>query len=52
MDHVLYHGRALAIVYDRTGTHYGLGAGLRVLVDGRLAASTAELEPLSVNVCV
>ena len=38
LDGVHYHGHLLAIMYDKTGEHYGRGAGLRVYVDGAEAA--------------
>lgn len=34
LDGILYHGRAVTVLYDRTGNRYNRGAGLRVLVDG------------------
>jgi len=34
LDAVLYHGHILTIFYDKTGTRYHRGAGLRVLADG------------------
>jgi hypothetical protein len=43
LDRVRYHGRWLAVVYDRTGKRYGHGAGLRVFVDGRLLVTGASL---------
>jgi hypothetical protein len=43
LDNVLYHGRALAIVWDRTGQKYGKGAGLTVLVDGQPIAHSNDL---------
>jgi len=53
LDRVRYHGRALTILYDKSGERYGRGKGLRVLADGReIAASstlsrvTAPLPPL------
>jgi len=58
LDGVPYHGRSLAIVWDRTGDRYGRGAGLAVWADGvELARSPtlaritaplprAEIEPL------
>jgi len=47
LDNVLYHGRCLTIVYDRTGGRYGVGSGLRVLADGALVAHSAALGRLS-----
>jgi hypothetical protein len=35
LDNVLYHGRILTIMWDRTGRKYGRGAGLTVLVNGK-----------------
>jgi len=34
LDRVLYHGRMLTVLWDRTGQRYGRGQGLRVLIDG------------------
>ncbi len=34
LDDVAYHGRRLAIVWDRDGNRYGQGVGLSVIVDG------------------
>lgn len=33
VDGVRYHGRDITILFDRDGTHYGKGKGLRVLAD-------------------
>jgi len=46
LDGLPYHGHLLTIVYDKTGTHYHRGRGLRVLVDGKQLASRATLGPL------
>lgn len=43
LDGVPYHGHSLSVVWDRTGRHYGLGAGLSLLADGRLLAHRSEL---------
>ena len=49
-DHVLVHGRVLAVVWDQSGTVYGRGAGLRLWVDGVLKATAPNLDtPLSVS---
>jgi hypothetical protein len=34
LDNVLYHGRILTILWDRTGEKYRKGSGLRVFADG------------------
>jgi hypothetical protein len=47
LDNVLYHGRILSIVYDKTGGHYGKGKGLHVLADGKEIAASATLVRLT-----
>jgi hypothetical protein len=44
LDGVRYHGHEVAILWDRAGTRYYRGAGLIVLVDGKLVAHSARLE--------
>jgi hypothetical protein len=47
LEDVPYRGRAVTIIWDRDGSRYGLGAGLRVSVDGRTVAQSERLEPVS-----
>lgn len=47
LDHVLYHGHEIAIVWDRNGSHYGRGAGLHVLVDGNVVAGAPKIGKLT-----
>ena len=49
LENVPYRGHLVAIVWDRTGTHYDRGPGLQVFVDGRLAGSSPTLGKLSVK---
>ena len=49
LDDLPYRGHRLAVVWDRTGERYALGSGLHVLVDGRKLASSARLEPMTVE---
>ena len=35
LDQVSYHGKILTILWDKTGTKYGRGKGLRVFANGR-----------------
>ena len=44
LDGVKYHGHMLTILWDKDGTRYGRGPGLRVLVDGKEMARTDKLE--------
>jgi len=39
----MYHGRALTILWDKTGNKYGKGKGLRVLADGKEIGVSEEL---------
>ena len=43
LDNVAYHGQTLTILYDRTGTKYDRGRGLRVLADGKEIAASEKL---------
>jgi len=47
LDQVRYHGHWLTILWDKTGTHYKKGKGLRVLADGREIAVGDSLERLT-----
>jgi hypothetical protein len=46
LDDVPYRGRMVSVLWDKTGSRYGRGAGLRVLIDGKLAGSSPQLERL------
>ncbi len=43
LDNVLYHGRVLTILWDRSGDKYGKDRGLRIFADGAEIASSNEL---------
>ncbi len=43
LDNVLYHGRILTIIWDKTGEQYQQGAGLTLLVDGKQIANAKTL---------
>lgn len=46
LDGVKYHGHMLTVVWDKDGTRYGHGAGLRVLADGKEIAGSPKLQPI------
>eukprot|EP00911_Craspedida_sp_UC1_P002994 UC1_evm4s2186 len=49
-DGVALHGHIISVVFDAQGsTRYGFGPGLFVLVDGKVAASSKTLQPLTVQ---
>ena len=47
VDRVPYHGRTLTIVWDKTGSKFKTGNGLRVLADGKEIARSATLAPIT-----
>ncbi len=46
LDDVAYQGRKVSIYWDQTGTRYGLGQGLHLVVDGTKVASSPTLGKL------
>ncbi|WP_423128292.1 MGH1-like glycoside hydrolase domain-containing protein [Gaoshiqia sp. Z1-71] len=46
LDNVLYHGKTLTIIWDKTGEKYKKGKGLSVWADGKEIGRTARLEKL------
>lgn len=49
LDDVPFHGHRLAVVWDKSGKRYGLGAGLHVLADGVRIGTSATLSKLVLN---
>jgi hypothetical protein len=49
LDGIAYHGRDVAIVWDPSGSRYGVGEGLLLFVDGRKLASAESVQPLTVE---
>ena len=49
LENVSYRGHDITVVYDEDGSHYDIGKGLLVYVDGELKASSSELTTLNVN---
>jgi hypothetical protein len=43
LDNVLYHGRTLTIIWDKSGSKFGKGKGLLVFADGRQVAHAEHL---------
>lgn len=43
LENVPYHGHQITILWDRTGTRYNQGSGLRVYVNGALTTSRSSL---------
>lgn len=47
LDGVPYHGRSVSVVWDRTGSRYGRGKGLMVMVEGQVVGRGIGLERVS-----
>ncbi|MBB3186991.1 MGH1-like glycoside hydrolase domain-containing protein [Microbacter margulisiae] len=47
LDNVLYHGKNLTIVWDKTGGKYELGKGLMLFINGHKVASRPDLGKLT-----
>ena len=47
LDNVLYHGKIITIVWDKTGLKYKKGKGLSVWVNGKKVASSLVLEKVT-----
>ncbi|MGP3929205.1 MGH1-like glycoside hydrolase domain-containing protein [Nonomuraea sp. KM88] len=50
LENVPYHGHNVTVLWDHDGTRYGQGKGLRLYVDGRLAATRPGLGELAARV--
>ncbi|KAG5806806.1 hypothetical protein H9Q74_008961 [Fusarium xylarioides] len=50
VENVAYHSHSITVLWDKTGSVYNRGQGLRVYVDGQLARSRETIGPLTVEV--
>ncbi|OPB39836.1 CBM13 protein [Trichoderma guizhouense] len=50
LENVEYHGHQVTIIWDKSGSRYNQGSGLRVFVDGTLAGTRSTIGLLTVNV--
>ncbi|MFF3468116.1 glycosyl hydrolase family 65 protein [Streptomyces sp. NPDC002619] len=50
VENVPYHGHNVTVLWDRDGSHYGKGAGMRIYVDGTLVRSSPTLDDVTVPV--
>ena len=49
LDNVLYHGKNVSIVWDKDGSRYHVGKGLRIYVDGKCVGQRDTLGKLIVQ---
>lgn len=50
LENVAYHGHNVTVIWDRSGQRYNQGSGLKVFVDGALAANSNTISLITVNV--
>jgi hypothetical protein len=46
LENVLYHGKRITVLYDKTGDRYHKGKGLMIFIDGKRKASSRNLSML------
>ena len=49
LDRLKYKGRDIAVIWDKDGSRYDLGAGLFVLADGEKIAQRSDIGPIQVD---
>jgi len=49
LDNLLYHGRNITILWDKTGRKYQMGQGLSIFVDGKKIANSGKLKRTVTN---
>jgi hypothetical protein len=49
LDNILYHGKNITILWDKTGEKYHLGKGMQVLVDGEVVGKSIKLEKMEIG---
>lgn len=49
LDNILYHGRIITIMWDKTGRKYGKGKGLRIFANGKEIAKAHSLHRVTVK---
>ena len=47
LDNILYHGKIITIIWDKTGAKYKKGKGLTVWVNGKKVAGAEQLEKVT-----
>jgi hypothetical protein len=49
IDKILYHGKKISVLWDKTGTHYGKGKGFIIFVDGEPVSSAGKLGRMRID---
>ncbi|MGW4517438.1 MGH1-like glycoside hydrolase domain-containing protein [Streptomyces sp. NPDC004393] len=49
-ENVPYHGHNITLLWDRDGTHYGQGPGMKIYIDGRLSRTSPTLRDMTTGI--
>jgi hypothetical protein len=49
LDNILYHGKNITILWDKTGEKYHLGKGMQVLVDGEVVGKSLKMDKMEIR---
>jgi hypothetical protein len=49
LDSVVYHGKSITVLWDKTGKHYNKGKGMRVFSDGKEVFHSKNLSVVKVK---
>ena len=49
LDNILYHGKNITILWDKTGEKYHLGKGMQVLVDGEVVGKSLKMDKMEIS---
>jgi len=50
VEDLLYHGHNVTVLYDSNGSKYGQGSGMKIYLNGELAASQPQLGRMALNI--
>ncbi|CAL8125673.1 unnamed protein product [Orchesella dallaii] len=50
VENLLYHSHNITVLYDSDGSKYNLGAGMKIFLNGELAASQPQVGRMSLNI--
>jgi len=49
LDRLNYRGHLISVIWDRTGEHYGLAKGFRILVNGKVEATADKPQKITIT---
>ena len=48
VDGILYHGKFITVLWDKTGEKYNKGKGLKIYINGKLEVESAEIKKIKI----